>query len=275
LLPFRANQESFQTWRLPAMSLGTTLHHCESTQLSENLQSGSFPLTRYSVVLAAKSDDPAVRSRAIEAIASAYWKPVYKYVRMKWRAESEDAADFTQDFFARLVEKEFLDSYDSRKGRLRTFLRTCADRLFMNHTRESGRLKRGAGSQHLPLDFEEAEQEFATMARSESPEDYFDKEWVRSLLALGVQRLQASCESGGKMIHFELFRRYDLEDSDSKPSYAQLATEFGLAATDVTNYLAFARREFRRCVLDQLREMTATEEEFRREAQALLGVDPR
>jgi hypothetical protein len=45
-----------------------------------------------------------------------------------------------------------------------------------------------------------------------------------------------------------------------------------LAATDVTNYLAFARREFRRCVLDQLREMTASDEEFRREAQALLGV---
>jgi DNA-directed RNA polymerase specialized sigma24 family protein len=260
---------------LPGGALGTTLHHCEGTKLSENLQRGSFPLTRYSVVLAAESDDPAVRLRAIDAIASAYWKPVYKYVRMKWRVEAEDAADFTQDFFARLLEKEFLGSYDSRKGRLRTFLRTCADRLFMNQTRDSGRLKRGAGSPHLSLDFEEAEQEFATMSRSESPEDYFDKEWVRSLFALGVQRLQASCESGGKMIHFELFQRYDLEDSDSKPSYAQLAVEFGLAATDVTNYLAFARREFRRCVLEQLREMTATEEEFRREARALLGVEPR
>jgi hypothetical protein len=75
------------------------------------------------------------------------------------------------------------------------------------------------------------------------------------------------------MIHFALFERYDLNDADPKPSYAQLAAEFGLAATDVTNYLAFARREFRRRVLDQLREMTATEEEFRREAQALLGVE--
>ena len=232
-------------------------------------------MTRHSVISAAKSDDAAVRSRAIEIIAAAYWKPIYKYVRMKWRVEAEAAADFTQDFFARLVEKEFLDSYDSRKGRLRTFLRTCADRLFMNQTRDSERLKRGAGSPHLSLDFEEAEREFANISRSESPEDYFDKEWVRSLFTLGVQRLQASCESAGKMIHFELFHRYDLEDSDSKPSYAQLATEFGLPATDVTNYLAFARREFRRCVLDQLREMTATEEEFRREAQALLGVDPR
>jgi hypothetical protein len=46
-----------------------------------------------------------------------------------------------------------------------------------------------------------------------------------------------------------------------------------LEATDVTNYLAFARREFRRCVLEQLRDMTASDDEFRREAQSLLGVD--
>jgi hypothetical protein len=75
------------------------------------------------------------------------------------------------------------------------------------------------------------------------------------------------------MIHFELFELYDLQDTDPRLSYSQLATKFGLATTDVTNYLAFARREFRRCVLDQLREMTATDQEFRREAQTLLGVD--
>ena len=229
-------------------------------------------MTRHSLVLAAQSNDPATRSWAIEAIAAAYWKPVYKYVRMKWNIASEDAADFTQEFFTRLLEKEFLNSYESGKGRLRTFLRTCADRLFMNQARDSRRLKRGAGSAHLSLEFMEAERELATELRPGSPEDTFDKEWVRSIFVLGLAKLQASCESGGKLIHFELFERCDLEDADRKPSYAQLACEFGLAITDVTNYLAFARREFRRCVLDQLREMTTSEEEFRREAHALLGV---
>jgi hypothetical protein len=85
--------------------------------------------------------------------------------------------------------------------------------------------------------------------------------------------LRVNCENGGKLVHFRLFERCDLADADPKPSYAQLAGEFGVAVTDVTNYLAFVRREFRRCVLDQLREMTATDEEFRLEAQALLGVD--
>jgi RNA polymerase sigma factor (sigma-70 family) len=238
-------------------------------------QAGAFPLTRHSVLLAAQSDDPDARSLAIEAITLAYWRPVYKYVRMKWNINREDAADFTQEFFVHLLEKEFLNSYDSRKGRLRTFLRTCADRLLMNQMRDCKRLKRGGGRLHFSLDFEQAERELATVPTSESPEARFDKEWVRSLFALGLQRLRASCASSGKMIHFELFELYDLADDDPKPSYSQLATKFGLATTDVTNYLAFARREFRRCVLDQLREMTATDQEFRREAQALLGVDIR
>lgn len=238
-----------------------------------NSQGGNFPPTRHSVVLAAQSDDPAARSRAVAAIAATYWKPIYKYARLKWNLATEDAADFTQEFFTRLLEREFLDAYDSNKGRLRTFLRTCADHLFANQTRNSMRLKRGAGNTCFSLDFEEAEQELANVPNSESPEDCFDKEWVRSLFTLGLQRLRANCETSGKVIHFDLFERYDLGDPDPRPSYAQLATEFGLAATDVTNYLSFARREFRRCVLDQLREMTATDEEFRREARALLGVE--
>ncbi|HEY2109817.1 MAG TPA: hypothetical protein VGH17_07940, partial [Candidatus Acidoferrales bacterium] len=68
---------------------------------------------------------------------------------------------------------------------------------------------------------------------------------------------------------------YDLEgDGARKASYAELAKEFQIAPTDVTNYLAFARREFRRIALDSLREMTASEDEFRREARELLGVVP-
>ncbi|HSO76667.1 MAG TPA: hypothetical protein VLU47_17690, partial [Blastocatellia bacterium] len=80
----------------------------------------------------------------------------------------------------------------------------------------------------------------------------------------------------GKETHLRLFERYVLEDDDggAKTSYKTLAAEFGLSTSDVTNYLALARREFRRVILDRLRELTATDEEYRREARALLGVDP-
>jgi RNA polymerase sigma-70 factor (ECF subfamily) len=253
--------------------------------LALEAQRDAFPATHYSVISAARSDDPAERSQAINTITTFYWKPVYKYVRLRWSVEAEDARDFTQDFFLRLIEKDFLDSYDPAKGRLRTFLRTCVDRLFLNQSRDAHRLKRGGTVAHMALDFDEAEREFAQMAHQsgsspgsaegDSPEDYFEKEWVRTLFALAVERLRTGCESAGKSLHFDLFAGYDLDDSDPKPSYASLAARFSLPLTDVTNYLAFARREFRRCVLEQLREMTGSEEEFRREAQSLLGVQPK
>lgn len=241
--------------------------------MDQTYQGDAFPLTRHSVVMAAQSRDPEERERALEAVTGAYWRPVYKYVRMRWRMEREDAEDFTQDFFSRLLEKDFLAAYDPAKGKLRTFLRTCIDRLFQNQTRDAHRQKRGGAEMHVSLDFEEAEHELAAASNTESAEDYFEKEWVRNLFALAVERLRARCQSAGKSTQFTLFERYDLGDEEARPSYAELARELNLALTDVTNYLAFARREFRRCVLDQLREMTGSEKEFRSEAQAILGVE--
>jgi RNA polymerase sigma factor (sigma-70 family) len=228
-------------------------------------------------VAAAQGRDPDERLRAMDAITSAYWRPVYKYVRLRWRVEREDAEDFTQDFFRRLLEKDFLASYDPDKGKLRTFLRICIDRLFMNQVRDARRQKRGDAAIHVSLDFDEAEHELAASAATVSPEDYFEKEWVRTLFALAVERLRAHCRQAEKTTQFAVFERYDLGDADkeARPSYAALAEEFHIAVTDVTNYLAFARREFRRAVLAQLRDMTGSEEEFQREARTLLGVDPK
>jgi RNA polymerase sigma factor (sigma-70 family) len=224
------------------------------------------------VVTGVRSRDPGERGRALDSLATAYWKPVYKYLRLRWRIDPENTRDLTQEFFARLIEKDFLDAYDPAKGRLRTFLRTCADRLFLNQTRDARRLKRGSGAV-VALDFDQAEHELAAVAQTESPEDYFEKEWVRTVFAMAVERLRRQCQAADKMKYFELFERYDLAESVPASSYADLGRDFGLATTDVTNYLAFARREFRRCVLDQLREMTGSEDEFRREAHSLLGVD--
>jgi RNA polymerase sigma factor (sigma-70 family) len=245
--------------------------------LAPNPQGDAFPLTRHSVVAAAQGRDPEERGRALDAITSSYWRPVYKYVRLRWRLEREDAEDFTQDFFSRLLEKDFLASYDPEKGKLRTFLRTCIDRLFMNQVRDARRQKRGDAVIHVSLDFEEAEHELAASAQTASPEDYFEKEWVRTMFALAVERLRAQCQKAGKTTQFTLFERYDLGDADdeARPSYAALADEFHIATTDVTNYLAFARREFRRSVLAQLRDMTGSDEEFRREARSLLGAEPK
>jgi len=92
------------------------------------------------------------------------------------------------------------------------------------------------------------------------------------MFTLAVDAFRQRCEASGRTVHFQLFERYDL--SDDEVSYASLAKEFKLDIATVNNYLAAARRDFRRIVLEKLREITATDEEFRREARSLLGVDP-
>ena len=219
----------------------------------------------------------------MDVLLAAYWKPVYKYIRLRWTKSSEDAQDLTQDFFARLIEKNLLDGYDPARARLRTFLRSCVDHLVANQARDEQRQKRGGGALHLSLDFRAADGELAHFDPSVPPEmdEFFEREWARSVFTAGVERLRTELAAQNKSVHFRVFERYDLLDTlpdgpgqpDRRPTYQELAAEMGLAATDVTNYLAYARREFRRLVLDFLREMTATEEEFRREARSLLGAE--
>jgi hypothetical protein len=99
---------------------------------------------------------------------------------------------------------------------------------------------------------------------------------VRSLFGLAVEALRRRCTEAGKDVHFALFERYDLDgpDAAARSSYADLAREMGIPETQVTNHLAWARREFRRLVLEALEEATGSEEEFRTEARQLLGIDP-
>jgi DNA-directed RNA polymerase specialized sigma24 family protein len=120
---------------------------------------GSFPATRWSLIAAARSAEPETRQRALEILVAAYWKPVYKYVRLRWDKDNEQAQDVTQDFFLRILEKEFLARYDPQRARLRTFLRVCVDHLIANEDKAARRLKRGGELQFLALDFESAEGE--------------------------------------------------------------------------------------------------------------------
>lgn len=233
-----------------------------------------FPLTRWSVVEAARSGDAPERQRALDTLMAAYWKPIYKYVRLQWHKDREQAADLTQDFFVRLLEKGLLNRFDPTRARLRTYLRLCIDGLVMNTDKSAQRLKRGGAAILVPLDFETAEGELRELplSNADGPEELFARELARSLFTHAVEQVRLQCEREDKRVHFQIFELYDIDGGAKQLTYEEVARRFGVKETDVTNYLAFARRAFRRYVLDELRGMTATDEEFRREAQSLLGL---
>ena len=224
-----------------------------------------FPTTRRSVILALASEDASERARAFDALVAIYWRPLYKYARIAHRRD--DAEDRTQSFLARMLEQNALASYDESKASFRTFLRTLFDRHLANEVKAEQRLKRGGGTTSLP--FDDAEAELARKHdRSGTPEDYFQREWARSVFAVAVERLREASRAED----FALFEAYDLDDS-SKLSYRELGARFGMNEMTVTNRLASMRRRFRELVLDVLRDATASDREFRAEVRALLGVD--
>lgn len=231
-----------------------------------------FPKTHWSAIAAANSPDEKERRRALSVIIKAYWKPVYFYIRMKWNKSNEDAKDLTQAFFSKAIEKEYFKNYEPDKARFRTFLRTCLDGFVANENKAAQRLKRGGGYSFQSLDFEKADGELSQVdiPADETPESYFEKEWLRHFFSLAVKELEEKLTAQGKSVHFELFQKYDL--SEIRQTYEELAQEFHLTATTVTNYLAATRRLFRQIVLDRVRELTASDAEFRLEVRSILGI---
>jgi RNA polymerase sigma factor (sigma-70 family) len=230
-----------------------------------------FPQTGHTVIGQLASHDAAMRALAYEKVVGAYWKPAYKYARLKWKISNEDAKDLIQGFFTRALDKGFFREYDSSKASFRTYLRTCLDRFAANQRQSAQRLKRGGGVTVVSLDFEGAERELAWC--TPSVEDCFHREWIRGLFELAVGALRERCEADGKAIQFRIFECYDLGAAEERPTYDRLARQFGVTSATVTNYLAAMRRELRRILIEKLREITSNEKEFRSEARALLGIE--
>ena len=219
--------------------------------------SGQFPSTRVSLIEAAGS---GLSDAARDQVTALYWKPVYRFIRIKFQKSNEDAKDLTQGFFASVLERDFFFRFDPAKASFRTYLRLAVERYAANQHAAENRQKRGGG-----IDFESIEDhEIAT----ESPEIEFEREWRRQLFSLALDDLRAHCEQTGKQVHFSIFEDYDLSERD-RISYSDLAASYGIPESSVTNHLAWARRTLRQFVTERLRTTTSGPLELHEEMRRL------
>jgi RNA polymerase sigma factor (sigma-70 family) len=218
---------------------------------------GRFPSTQASLVEAAAA---GLTSEALDRVMALYWKPVYRYIRLKFRKNNEDAKDLTQGFFAAALERDFFARFDPAKASFRTYLRMAVERFAANQHAAASRQKRGGD-----VEFEPVEEQAAV---AESPEQTFEREWRRQLFSVALDDLRAYCEGCGKQLQFRIFEAYDLAGGE-RPSYALLAARHGIAETAVTNHLAWARRTLRALVNERLRGVTAGEQELRKEMRVV------
>lgn len=235
----------------------------------------SFPRTQYSAVRAVASATTSERELGFDKLCTVYWKPVYSYLRLKWRKNRDDAQDLTQQFFAFALERNTFAAFDPRKSRFRTFVRVCLDHFVANEMKAAARLKRGGETRFVAFETadEDGELRRLELADDLDIEEQFDRAWLRGIFAVALRELRAACVSEGRQLHFAIFERYDiLRDEQHAVTYDQLAREYDLPVTQITNYLSAMRRRFRTAVLEQLREVTGSDEEFVEEARAMLGV---
>jgi RNA polymerase sigma factor (sigma-70 family) len=227
-----------------------------------------FPVTRISVIEGLASLDSEKRRVSADLLARAYWEPIAATLRTRWRLDPADAEDLTQEFLAEALFKEWLARYDPGKARFRTFLRMCLDRFAANALQTSLRLKRGGGAQMVSLD-----DDLAPAVSDDDADERFRQEWVRSVFSLALAALRQEAAEAGKEIQVAIFEAYDVDDvAGERPSYRELSRRFALPETTITNHLAWARRAFRRQVLDVLRALAGTEADYREDAQELLGI---
>lgn len=229
-----------------------------------------FPETRDSLVQALRSTEADARTRAFGLVVRAYRAPVVALLRRRWSLEPADAEDLAHDFFSAALEKEWFARYAADRGKFRTFLRTCLFAFVASEHDRNHAQKRGGGARHESLP-----EDIAGPDNDNAMDVLFEQEWIRSVLQLSLEALQTEADTSAHEVHVRLFKRYDVDGSDleERPTYAQLATEFGLPATQVTNHLAWARKRFRQHVLNTVRALTGTEQEYRDEVRTLLGID--
>src|SRR5947207_14809384 len=134
-----------------------------------------FHTTHWSVVLAAGQTDSVDTRQALQTLCRAYWYPLYCYVRRAGHTP-EDAQDLTQDFFARLLEKNYFTLASRERGRFRSFLLTSLKNFLTNEYHRSTRLIRGGTQPMTSFDTAEAENRYvAEPIDTATPETLYEQ----------------------------------------------------------------------------------------------------
>ena len=227
-----------------------------------------FCTTHWSVVLKAAEPSSPHGAEALSALCNSYWLPLYAYVR-RLGHNPHDAEDLTQEFFARLVEKEWIGSADSTKGKFRSFLLTAMKRFLANDYRHSQAAKRNSGQPLVSLD-DTAEVRYAQETVSTlSPEKLYDRRWALSLFERALRRLREQHAAPEKSRGFDQFKKY-LSEEPGPGDYARLGSELGISRGAVAAAVHRLRQHYRELVREEISLTVETPAQVDEELRSLL-----
>jgi DNA-directed RNA polymerase specialized sigma24 family protein len=231
-----------------------------------------FATTHWSVVLAAGGRDSADGVRALEELCSAYWYPLYAYLRRRGYGE-HDAKDLTQGFIAQLLERRSLETVHPDKGKFRSFLLASLDYFLLDERDRARAQKRGGGREPLSLDFEEAEGRYQRDAEADrrTPEVIYEQRWAVTLLHRVLARLSAEFAASGKSDWLTRLQPFLVEGSDGK-SYREVASESGSSEEAIKKAVQRMRRRYYELFREEIAQVVASPAEVEDELRHLCDV---
>src|SRR6516225_10396576 len=109
---------------VPLCVLPRPMSSNDASEIAGPQDARQFASTRWSLVAAAAQRDSPDSEAALATLCRLYWYPLYAYARRRL-PQPQDAQDLTQEFFARLLDKDYLRQADRQRGRFRAFLLTA------------------------------------------------------------------------------------------------------------------------------------------------------
>lgn len=231
-----------------------------------------FHTTRWSLVRQAAGNNDAESRKAAAELCVSYWYPIYAYVRRSGKSP-HDAEDLTQSFFARLLERDILATANPDKGKLRTFLLTCARNFLSDEHERAMAVKRGA---NLLTSFDAAAAEGRYVkepADEMSPDRLFQRRWAITVLDHALQTLAGEFAREGKAELFTALRPFLGFGPEPERHYDEVATTLGMALGTVKSHVFRLRQRWREILFEEVGATLAdpTPDQVKAELAELLG----
>ena len=227
-----------------------------------------FVTTRWTVVLSAGRKSSPQSDRALGELCQTYWYPLYAYVRRQGHTK-EDAEDLAQAFFARFLEKNYLEGLSAERGKFRAFLLASLKHFLANEWDKANRQKRGGGARHLSLDWQSADERYhLDPPDPSSPDRAFDREWALALLERVITRLRDDCTADGKAKLFEQAKGYLMVGEKTIP-YAEAAQHLGLDEGAVRVAVHRLRKRYRQLLRDEIAQTLSDPAQVAEELRSL------
>jgi RNA polymerase sigma-70 factor (ECF subfamily) len=208
----------------------------------------------------------------LEKLCRTYWPPLYAYIRRDGHSP-EDAQDLTQEFFARLVEKDYLGHLQDQRGKFRSFLLTLLKHFLSDQRDKAGAQKRGGGRAIVSLDeTTTAEADYQIEATQDvNPEQLYERQWAKKVLAQAIERLGQEYVSDGKAVLFEQLK--DLQPGEhGATSYVQIGTQLGMSEAAIKSAVHRMRRRHGELLREEIAQTVSRPEEINDEIRYLLRV---